>query len=140
MRVLWVFPCLRQPRLREVSLTQDYTKRKVVKLAIEHNLTEYHRGLVVKSCPTLATAWTVACQAPLSMEFSRKEYQTGLPFSSPGDLPNPGVKPASPALAGGFLTTELPGKPHGKLFSKNGDKGIVHCKLGLPGPLQGVSR
>ena len=73
------------------------------------------------------------------MEFSRKEYQSGLPFSSPGGRPNPGIKPASPALAGGFFTTELPGKPRWKIFFKNGDKGIVHCKLGLPGPMQGVS-
>ena len=46
-----------------------------------------------------ATPWTVARQAPLSMGFSRQEYWSGLPFSSPGDLPNPGIKPLSPALA-----------------------------------------
>ena len=54
------------------------------------------------------TPWTVACRAPLSMEFSRQEYWTGLPFPSPGDLPEPGIKPKSlmsPALAGRFLTT-----------------------------------
>ena len=44
------------------------------------------------------------------MEFSRQEYWSGLPFPSPGDLPNPGIQPASPVLAGGFFTTELPGK------------------------------
>ena len=52
------------------------------------------------------TLWTVACQAPLSMGFSR-QYWSGLPFPSPGDLPNPGIEPASlisPALAGGFFT------------------------------------
>ena len=56
--------------------------------------------------------WTIAQQAPLSMEFSRQEW-SGLPVPSPGDLPNPGIKPkspASPALAGGFSTTEPPGK------------------------------
>ena len=42
--------------------------------------------------------WTVACQAPLSMEFSRQEYWSGLPFPSPGDLPDPGIEPGSPAL------------------------------------------
>ena len=50
--------------------------------------------------------WTVACQAPLSMEFSRQEYLCGLPFATPGDLPDPGIKlrsPASPAVAGGFF-------------------------------------
>ena len=44
------------------------------------------------------TAWTVACQAPPSMGFSRQEYWSGLPFPSPEDLPNPGIKPRSPAL------------------------------------------
>ena len=50
-------------------------------------------GLVAKSCPTLATLWTVACQPPLSMGFSRQEYWSGLPFPSPGDLPDPGIEP-----------------------------------------------
>ena len=56
--------------------------------------------------------WTTSQQSPLSMEFSRQEW-SGLPVPSPGDLPNPGIKPkspASPALAGGFSTTEQPGK------------------------------
>ena len=57
-----------------------------------------------------ATPWTVMCQAPLSMEFSRQECWSGLPFPSPGYLPDPGIKPASSALAGGFFTTEPPGK------------------------------
>ena len=52
------------------------------------------------------TPWTVALQAPLSMGFPRQEYWSGLPFPSPGDLPNPGMEPASPALAEGFFTTE----------------------------------
>ena len=56
-----------------------------------------------------ATPWTVACQVLLSMEFSRQEYWNGLPFPSPGDLPNPGIKSVSlvsPALADKFFTTE----------------------------------
>ena len=57
------------------------------------------------------TPWTVACQAPLSMEFSRQEYWSGLPFSSPGDHLDPGIKPTFPTLTGGFFTTESPGKP-----------------------------
>ena len=68
-------------------------------------------GLVAKSCPTLATMWTVACQAPLSMGFSRQEYWSGLPFPSPGDLPKPGIKPGSPALHADSLLTKLWGKP-----------------------------
>ena len=64
------------------------------------------------SCVRLfATLWTVAYQAPPSMGFSRQEYWSGLPFPPPGDLPNSGIKPTSPALAGKFFTTELPGKP-----------------------------
>ena len=57
------------------------------------------------------TPWTVANQAPLSMGFSRQEYWTGLLFPPPGDLPNPGMEPMSPALAGGFFTAEPPRKP-----------------------------
>ena len=55
--------------------------------------------------------WTVACQASLSVGFSRQEYWSGLPFPSPGDLPESGIEPVSPALAGGFFTMEPPGKP-----------------------------
>ena len=55
-------------------------------------------GLVAKSGPTLVTPWTVACQAPLSMGFPQQESWSGLPFPSPGDLPDPGIKPGSPAL------------------------------------------
>ena len=61
------------------------------------------------------TPWTVAHQAPLSVGFPRQEYWSGLPFPSPGDLPNPGIEPrspASPVLAGRFFTTAPPGKPH----------------------------
>ena len=52
------------------------------------------------------TPWTVAHQAPLRMGFPGQEYWSGLPFPSPGDLPNPGIEPKSPALAGSFFTTE----------------------------------
>ena len=57
------------------------------------------------------TPWIIARQAPLSMEISRQEYWSGLPFPHPGDLPEPGIEPTSPALAGGFFTTEPPVKP-----------------------------
>ena len=70
-------------------------------------------GLVAKWCQTLATSRTVACQAPLSMGFSRQEYWNGLPFPSPGDLPRSGIKSMFPALAGWFFISELPGKPLG---------------------------
>ena len=61
--------------------------------------------------PLFETPCTVAHQVPLPMEFSRQEYWGGLPFPTPGDPPDPGIKPTSPALAGRFFTTELPGKP-----------------------------
>ena len=56
------------------------------------------------------TPWTVALQAPLSMEFSRQDYWGGLPFPSPEDLPDPGIKPRSPALQADTLLSEPPGK------------------------------
>ena len=62
-----------------------------------------------------ATLWTVAHQAPLSVGFFRQEYWRGLLFLPPGNLPDPGIEPTtltSPALAGGFFTTEPPGKPY----------------------------
>ena len=53
---------------------------------------------------------------PLSMVFLWQEYWSGLPFPSPGDLSDPGIKPMSPFLAGGFFTTELPGKPENEYY------------------------
>ena len=72
-------------------------------------------GLVAKLCPTLAipwsvvfqAPWSVVFQAPLSMGFSRQEYRSGLPFPSPGDLPNPGTEAGSPALQADDLPTDL---------------------------------
>ena len=58
-------------------------------------------------------------QVPLSMGFPRQENWSGLPFPSLGDLPDPWIKPMAPALAGGFFTTELPGKPQASV--------IIHC-------------
>ena len=57
------------------------------------------------------TPWTVAYQAPPSMEFSRQEYWSGLTFPSPRDLPDPGIEPQSPAFQADALTSEPPGKP-----------------------------
>ena len=62
------------------------------------------------SCVRLfATPWTVACQAPLPMEFSKQGYWSGLPFPSPGDLSKPGMEPGSTALQADSLPTELQG-------------------------------
>ena len=68
----------------------------------------FYINLVVSDSSTL---WMVACQAPLSMGFFRQEYWSGLPFLSPGDLPDTEMEPMSTALAGGFFTAELPRKP-----------------------------
>ena len=71
-----------------------------------------------------ATPWTVAQKAPLSMGFPRQEYSSGLPFLSPGDLPNSRIKPASPALAGGFFTPEPSRKMHRKPRSSADFSGV----------------
>ena len=68
-------------------------------------------GLVTTSCLTFVTPWNVALQAPRSMEFPTQEYWSGLPFPSPGDLPNPGIEPTSPALK----VDSLPVSHHGSL-------------------------
>ena len=60
--------------------------------------------------------WTVACQVPLSMGLPKQEYWSGLQFSSPGSLPRSGIEPMSPALAGGFFTTDPPGKPYAIIY------------------------
>ena len=74
------------------------------------------------SCVRLyATLRTVACQAPLSMRFSRQEYWSGLPFPPPGNLPLSGIdsRLMSPALAGMLCTTEPPGKSQGRMANSN---------------------
>ena len=96
-------------------------------------------GLFIKPmmfivCPqsylTLCTPWSIAHQAPLSMEFSKQESWSGLPFPSPEDLPNPGIAPtslASPTLADRFFTTVSPGKP--MMFAKCLLKKIILEKI-----------
>ena len=75
-----------------------------------------------------ATPWTVAYQAPPSMGFSRQEYWSGLPFPSPGDRPDPGIEPGSPALQADALTSEPPGKPNG----------LQDARLSCPSPTPGA--
>ena len=80
---------------------------------------------VVSDC--FVTAWMVAHHAPLSMGFSRRECWSGLPFPTPGDLPNPEIEPASlasPALEGKFFTTEPPEK-HNKIYTSHLDTLII---------------
>ena len=71
----------------------------------------------LSSVRLFVTPWTVAHQAPLSMGFSRQEYWSGLPFPSPGCLPNPGIEPRSPTLQAGALASEPSGKPNGYTVS-----------------------
>ena len=68
--------------------------------------------LVTQSCPTLCDPNNCSHKIPLSMGFSRQEYGSGLPFPSPGDLPDPGIEPGSPALQAYVLPSELLGKPN----------------------------
>ena len=67
--------------------------------------------LIAQLCPTLCSSLDCSHQASQSMEFSRQEYWSGLPFPSPGDLPDPGIEPGSPALEADVLTSKPPGKP-----------------------------
>ena len=77
------------------------------------------------------TPWTTDCYGLLSMGFPRQEYWSGLPLPSPGDLPDPGIKPTSPELAGGFLTTEPPGKPIRGPWAKGKIEATCKGQLGL---------
>ena len=70
------------------------------------------RACILSHVPLFVTLWTVARQTPLSMEFSRQEYWSGLSFPPPGSLLDPEIEPASPALVGRFFTIEIPGKPN----------------------------
>ena len=114
--------------LRPVSSLCDWWIREWVN--------EYESCSVVSD--SFATPWTVARQAPLSMEFPRQENWSRLPFPSPGDLPNPGVKPKSPALQVNSLLSDPPGKPTftivGSLYLLQGffpaqelNWGLLHC-------------
>ena len=91
----------------------------LVQLCLTCNL-HFHSSVAVVSSLSrvysFATLWTVTCHAPLLMGFPRQEYRSGLPFPSPGDLPDPGIEPESPALAGRFFTTESSGKPTFPLY------------------------
>ena len=81
-----------------------------------HIFAHYSKLLfVAQSCPTLATPWSVVCQAPLSIGFSRQEYWSGLPFPSPGDLSNPGVELESLAWQVDFLPLHHLESPNSKL-------------------------
>ena len=77
---------------------------------IRLNRKERKKVKLLSHVQLFATPWTVAYQAPQTMEFSRQEYWSGLPFRSPGELPNPGIDPGSPALQADALLSEPPQK------------------------------
>ena len=94
---------------------------------------------VTQSCPTLRDPMDCSLPAPPSMGFSRQEYWSGLPFPSPGDLPDTGIEPWSPAFQADALTSEPPGKPKntgvGSLYHLQGifqtqesNQGLLHCR------------
>ena len=89
-----------QRLLKRLSITQHKAKRIYLFKALD---TAAAAVQLISHVRLFATSWTVACQVPLFMGFSRCEYWSGLPFPSPGDLPDPGIEPRSPALAGGSL-------------------------------------
>ena len=99
---------------------ENETRLCIWSLFIFHNFQDsgysvinFYVAMKVKSLSHVrlfATPWTIAYQAHLSMEFSREEYWSGLPFPSPGDLPEPGIEPGSPAFQADGLTSEPPGK------------------------------
>ena len=74
-----------------------------------------------------ATPWIVAHQAPLSMEFSRQEYCSGLPFPPPGDLPDPGIEPRSPILQADALLSEPPGNTMKYYSAIKGNEALIHA-------------
>ena len=81
---------------------------------------------VAQSCPTLCNPMEcIAQQVPLSMGFSRQEYWSGLPFPSPGDLPDPGIKPRSPVLQADALASEPPGKPFRPALKHSSSPSII---------------
>ena len=92
--------------LQGIFLTQGLTEPQTYK--------EFELGLVKEESESVSCSvipWTIAHQAPLGMEFSRQEYWSGLPFPSPGDLPDRGIEPRSPALQADSLLSEPQGSP-----------------------------
>ena len=106
-------PEIKLPTSAESSKKQGSSRKTSISALLTTPKPLYGGGgsLFGKSCQTLVTPWTVACQAPLSMEFPKQEYWSGLLCPSLGDLPNPGIEPWSPALQADTLLTELQRKP-----------------------------
>ena len=93
---------------RSLSYSHYFCELPHIIATLEANISESVSCSVMSDSATL---WVVACQAPLSMEFSRQEYWSGLPFPSPGNLSIPRIEPGSPTLQADTLPSEPPGKP-----------------------------
>ena len=95
-----------------------------------HSKSDYIRACVCVFSPVqlFVTLWTVTCQAPLSMGFSRQEYWNGLPFPPLEDFPDPGIEPASPSIPGwqvGSFTTKAPGKPQIRSYHASNESPLM---------------
>ena len=127
----WENPCSEEPGrlqslgLQESDMTERLSHHDHLQLFFaslhsqRHTQVQHPLLLGLFSCQDVSASfvisWTVACQAPLSMRFPKQEYWSGVPFPSPGVLPDPGIEPTSVALVGRFFTTEPPRMPEASL-------------------------
>ena len=112
---------LTQPCPSEEEQTKTQHKSHPIQAHTNHWTNLQFSSVQSLSCVRLfVTLWTVAHQAPPSMAFSRQEYWSESPFPSPGDLPNPGIKPRSPVLQVASLPAEPKGKPRQMAVTKSG--------------------
>ena len=118
LKMTWFVLCycfklkIRLRSTKQLTTKQKIDKQRVVFHYVFITDVTCGGGVVAKSCPTLATSWTVVHSAPLSMGFPRKEYWSGLQFLSPGDLLDPGIEPMSPALQADSLPLSDQGSPN----------------------------
>ena len=118
-KILFGCSVLPVPHTVHGTFIHSFSKYLLNTLYVRWHTIKWFKFLLMKwsevkslSCVRLfATPWTVAHQAPLSIEFSRQEYWSGLPFLPPGDIPYPGIEPGSPAVQSDTLPSEPPGKP-----------------------------
>ena len=115
----WVPPNFVGPKQGDSSRMEMFQKGAERKVKV----------LVTQLCLLSVTPWTITHQTPLSMGFSRQEYWSGLPFPLPGGIPDPGMKPGSPALQADSLPSEPPGKP----LQHHKTKGCDHCGSSIRG-------
>ena len=108
MILCYFLPTLHPSSILLTMITQIFLWRKPV----PHSPTALYMPIWVLSSDSLWPHWTIACWAPLSIGFFRQEHWSGLPFLSPRDLPDPGIKPTSPTLQADSLPSEPSGKPN----------------------------